>query len=81
MVALVGSEEALMSAAQSALQADDFQWACQLVDHLLAIDPGSVAARALKAEALTALGEAQVSSNARHYYLSVAREFASPTPR
>jgi hypothetical protein len=46
MVALVGSEEALMSAAQLAL------------------------------EALTALGEAQVSSNARHYYLSVAGELA-----
>ncbi len=74
MVALAGSEEALMSAAQSALEAGDFQWACQLVDHLLALDPGSVAARALKAEALTALGEAQVSSNARHYYLSVASE-------
>ena len=74
MVALLGSEEALTSAARSALEAGDFQWACQLIDHLLVLDPGAVAARALKAEALNALGEAQMSSNARHYYLSFARE-------
>jgi uncharacterized sulfatase len=80
MISLVGSREALMSAARSALRAGDFQWACQLVDHLLALDPNSVPARALKAEALTALGESQVSSNARHYYLSVARELTGDSP-
>jgi uncharacterized sulfatase len=80
MVALVGSKEALMSAAQSALEVGDYQWTCQLVDHLLALDSGSVPARALKAKALTALAESQVSSNARHYYLSVARELAGDSP-
>jgi uncharacterized sulfatase len=80
MVALVGSKEALMSAARSALDAGDFQWACQLVDRLLALDPNSVQARALKADALTALAESQMSSNARHYYLSAAQELAGDCP-
>ena len=80
MIELVGSREALMSAARSALSVGDSQWACQLIDHLLALDPDSMAARTIKAQALTALGEAQLSSNARHYYVSVARELAEDSP-
>jgi hypothetical protein len=49
------------------------QWAAELADDVLAVDGASVEAKRLKAEALTELGERQISANARNYYLSVAQ--------
>jgi alkyl sulfatase BDS1-like metallo-beta-lactamase superfamily hydrolase len=74
MAALVGSEEALVETAQTAIASGEFQWACQLLDHLMVLDPDSRKAQTLKAEALRHLADQQMSSNARHYYLAVARE-------
>jgi alkyl sulfatase BDS1-like metallo-beta-lactamase superfamily hydrolase len=75
MVELAGSEDKLLEAAGKALAGGDSQWACELADHLLILDPDASAARAIKAEALRQLAARQMSSNARHYYLSVAMEF------
>ena len=80
MVALAGSKAAVMDAAEEAAEAGDYQWACQLVDYLLVLDRDDVAAKTLKARALTALADEQISSNARHYYLSVARELIGVAP-
>ena len=74
MVRLVGSEGELMDAANAALADEDFQWACQLADYLLTLKPDSSDVKELKATALDALALQQMSSNARHYYLSSARE-------
>ena len=74
MVRLAGSEGKLMEAAQTALADEDFQWACQLADYLLTLEPDSSDVRAIKAGALNALALQQQSSNARHYFLSSARE-------
>jgi len=74
MVQLVGSRQELLEAVRRALSRGDPQWACQLVDHLLVLDPTSESARGLKGEALRRLAELQMSSNARHYYLSTAKE-------
>jgi alkyl sulfatase BDS1-like metallo-beta-lactamase superfamily hydrolase len=74
MVRLAGSEGKLMEAAQTALADEDFQWACQLADYLLTLEPDSSDVRAIKAAALNALALQQQSSNARHYFLSSARE-------
>jgi alkyl sulfatase BDS1-like metallo-beta-lactamase superfamily hydrolase len=77
MVELIGSEKRLIKEAEKALASEDFQWACQLADFALELDPGSSEVKRLKAEALFALADRQISSNARHYYLSVAKELSA----
>ena len=71
---LAGGNEKLLNAAQSALAADDNQWAAQLADYLLAIDKDNDKARQIKADALTKLARRTVNATARNYYLTVARE-------
>ncbi len=71
---LAGGSDALLESASRALAADDDQWAAQLADHLLAIDPQNAAARQIKADALTKLAHTMVNATARNYYLTVARE-------
>jgi alkyl sulfatase BDS1-like metallo-beta-lactamase superfamily hydrolase len=71
---LVGSPEELLTVAKSALATGDNQWACQLLDYLIALDPEGRDLKRLKANALRHLAVQQTSSNARHYYLSCAEE-------
>jgi alkyl sulfatase BDS1-like metallo-beta-lactamase superfamily hydrolase len=74
IVKLVGSKEKLMAEIKEAIKIKDYQWACQLLDYLLVIEPESKEISLLKAEVLKELADKQISSNARHYYLSVAKE-------
>ncbi|MDF1743843.1 MAG: alkyl/aryl-sulfatase [Gimesia sp.] len=74
MAKLAGGNAKLLAAAKTALTSDDNQWAAQLVDHLLALDPHDEQAREIKAEALTKLARKMVNATARNYYLTVARE-------
>lgn len=78
---LAGGEEALLSRAKSALEEDDFQWAAQLCDHLLALDPASVDAKRIKADALEALAAHVLSGIGRNYYLTVAQELRQEAGR
>ena len=74
--ALAGGVENLRTAAQKALDGGDgtdAQWAAQLADRLLALDPEDAAAKRLKADALTELARRSVTATARNYYLTVAR--------
>lgn len=74
---LVGGEEALLGAARDALAGGDYQWASQLADYCIALKFETEEAKALKAEALTALAGEQINVNARYYYLSVAKELVN----
>lgn len=74
MVRLVGGNDKLLKAAQDALAADDYQWAAQLADHLLAMNKDDADAKQVKADALTKLAHNMVNATARNYYLTVARE-------
>ena len=74
LIDLIGSKEAVFDSARQALEEGQAQWACQLVDHLLALEPTSREFRSLKAAALRRLADQQMSSNARNYYLSSAKE-------
>ncbi len=74
ILSIVGSEEKLLNKVETAITEKDYQWACQLADYFIALEPESKDAKLLKAKALLALAEEQMSSNARHYYLSVAKE-------
>ena len=73
IVALAGGPTALLGQAGAALAKQEFQWAAELADYVLAGEPRHPEARRLKAQALTALGERQVSANARNFYLSSAQ--------
>jgi len=68
----------LLEATHKALVLGEHQWACQLLDYLLVLEPGSRQLKQLKASALRSLGANQPSSNARHYYLSSAEKLETP---
>ena len=71
---MLGGPEQLEKQAAAALQAGDSQWAAQLADQLLALDPQDTRAKQIKADALTALAHQSVNALARNYYLSVAQD-------
>lgn len=74
MANLVGGQDALLANAQQALAAKDHQWAAQLCDHLLALNPDAATPKLIKAEALEALAENLLTATGRNYYLTVAQE-------
>lgn len=74
MAALVGGAEELLRRAQVASEGGDPQWAVELADQVLVLDAENSEARAVRAAALTALGEAQISANGRNYFLTQALE-------
>lgn len=76
MIRLVGGEEALLKAAQAALDADDPQWAMELADRLIAAgeDPNRSGARRIKIAALRILADLTCNAPTRNYYLLAARE-------
>ena len=73
-VELAGSEQKLIEHANQAVAKKDYQWALELTDQLLRVNPTSEVARRLKAEALNALGSQQIAATARNYYLTQALE-------
>jgi alkyl sulfatase BDS1-like metallo-beta-lactamase superfamily hydrolase len=80
IVALAGGVAPTLEGARAALASNDFRWAAELADCVLAVDAGNVDAKRLKAQALTELGERQISANARNYYLSVAQYLVRDLP-
>ena len=81
MAQLAGGNAELLDAARKALESDDFQWAAELADYAIALDPDGADARQLKADALLALGVRQKSANARNYYITSARELEAAARR
>ena len=73
IVELAGGLGSVLARIGRALDEGAFQWAAELADHVLAIEPTNAAARTAKAEALTQLGERQVNATARNYYLTCAQ--------
>ncbi len=79
MATLAGGADALLENARTALASGDAQWAAQLCDNLLALDPSAVEPKLLKADALEHLAEALLTATGRNYYLSVAQELRAST--
>jgi alkyl sulfatase BDS1-like metallo-beta-lactamase superfamily hydrolase len=73
-VALAGGKEAFRKRVEEAAANGDHQWVLELTDQLLVLDANDKRARQLKARSLRALGEKQVASTARNYYLTQALE-------
>ncbi len=74
---LLGGEEVLLKAAQDALSLGDYQWAAELSDRLLALQPDNQVYRHLKADALYQLGEHTETATGRNYYKTAAQELRS----
>lgn len=80
MVELAGGEEAMLAKAKAAYESGDHQWAAQLADHLLALDPTNKEIKTLKGEALVALADTMISANGRNYYMTSGMQHgAKPT--
>jgi alkyl sulfatase BDS1-like metallo-beta-lactamase superfamily hydrolase len=73
-VKIVSGKERILEEAGKAVSDGDYQWALELVDYLIVLEPGSHEARNLKAQALKILGERQIAATARNYYLTRALE-------
>lgn len=73
-VELAGGFHHVLAETSKALLAEDYQWAAELCDMLLAISPNHVDVLHTKAEALFALGLNTANSNNRSYYLTQAME-------
>ncbi|MFC0273352.1 alkyl sulfatase dimerization domain-containing protein [Metabacillus herbersteinensis] len=71
---LAGGTDVLIEEAIRALGNEEYQWAAELSDLLLALLPGSYYVKKIKIEALTELGLRSYNSNNRSYYLSQANE-------
>ena len=81
IVALAGGADHVLAKARDALAAKEFQWAAELADYVLATDRTQSPAKRIKAEALTELGERQMSANARNYFLSAAQYLLRDIPK
>lgn len=79
MVAQMGGKDAVSKAITTALQSGDTQWALELVDLLLTLDPDHAELRRAKASGLTDLARQETSANGRHYYIACARELLADT--
>lgn len=74
MIKLAGGAEAVLKAVQTAQADEDYQWALQLLDRLIAADQHADQARAKKAEILRLHAVAQINCPTRHYYIQSAKE-------
>ena len=57
IAAMAGGIETLLGLAQQALAEGDYQWAVQLSDHLMVLQPDAAAPKLFKADALSALAD------------------------
>jgi alkyl sulfatase BDS1-like metallo-beta-lactamase superfamily hydrolase len=80
IIDLAGGADQVVARARDALATREFQWAAELADYVLATDSANVAAKRVKARALTELGERQINANARNYYLSSAQYLLRDLP-
>jgi alkyl sulfatase BDS1-like metallo-beta-lactamase superfamily hydrolase len=74
IAALAGGEKRLQERCLQALKAKEYQWALELSDYLLRLDPRNREAREIRRSCLLALGARESNPNARHYYYTTALE-------
>jgi alkyl sulfatase BDS1-like metallo-beta-lactamase superfamily hydrolase len=76
LMAAFAAARPLPDQARAALAAGELQWAAELARHWLRAQPDTAEARELLAQALRAKARDHINPNARHWYLTQAREFA-----
>jgi alkyl sulfatase BDS1-like metallo-beta-lactamase superfamily hydrolase len=75
----MGGTEAVSAAVVKALESGDTQWALELADMLLTLDPERAEIRRAKARGLMDLARHETSANGRHYYIASAKELLGET--
>lgn len=73
LVAAMGGSAAVMERARAALSADEYAWAAQLLTYLQRLAPRDPAVRALKADALEAMGRVTPAATVRSWCIGQAR--------
>lgn len=73
-IELAGGAEALIASAQKAYDAGDYQWASELLNHLVFADPQNKKAKELLANSYEQLGYQSESGPWRGFYLAGAQE-------
>ena len=74
LATMVGGVSELHTQSEAAMEKGDYQWVLKLSDYILALEPGSTDAKLRKADAMTKLAEEVLTTTARNYYLSSAKE-------
>lgn len=74
MIGLAGGFDKLLEQATSAFSKEEYQWTLELTDYLLRIKPSNEESINLRYNSLIKLGESESNPNARHYYLTSAKE-------
>lgn len=70
----MGGRDAVVRAAHTACDGGEYQWCAELLTHVIRVNTGDDEAKALKAQALRALGFKQMNINWRNFYLTAALE-------
>ncbi len=73
-IELMGGREAVFKVAKTAFDAGEYQWAAELLTHLIRVSKDDLAARKLKADGLRQLAYKTENSNWRNWYITSARE-------
>lgn len=74
MIDLMGGEDKIVEAAQTASANDDHQWSAELLTHIIRVDAYNQNARRQKAENLRQIGFTVTNTNWRSWYMTSAQE-------
>ena len=74
MIEFAGGRSAILTAAETALDKQDWQWALELSSHVAQLDYTDKRAVAIKVKAIQKLASKETSMNGRNYYLTSAVE-------
>jgi alkyl sulfatase BDS1-like metallo-beta-lactamase superfamily hydrolase len=74
MIGLAGGFDRLREQAWAAFTNKEYQWALELTDYLLNLNPSDKESIDIRYNSLVKLGESESNPNARHYYLTLAKE-------
>ncbi len=74
MEQLAGGKDALMKALKDADKKGDDRWSLELSDALMLLYPTQKDIKEIRIRSLRRLGEAESNPNARHYFLTMAKE-------
>ncbi len=71
---LAGGIDKVEEAAREALRSGDYQWAAELSDRLIALEPTSREFKLIKADAMNGLADNLITATGRNFYNTVANE-------
>lgn len=79
IIELAGGSKPFLNAMQEAVNGEEWQWALELCDHLIAADKHTLYAMKQKSNCLRALADEEINATARNYYLVAAQDIDAKT--